>query len=137
MIRELLVMLTEDATWTLPELADRLNSDPQLVTMALEECRRLGYVERIAFDTCCGSCGAGGGDCHSRKPAGCCPSHDEPVRPPAERETSPGWWQLTQAGRAAAGRAPHVSPAAAGRTPHVSPAAAGRTPHVSPAPAVR
>jgi hypothetical protein len=116
MIGELLTMLACEHTWTLPELAEDLGTDPHLLRMTFEECRRLGYAERVEIDLGCG-CDRG---CRGAATAGASVEEDHHAALHADtlcssqrlqaelaerrsgEPTGLAWWRLTAAGLVAA-----------------------------------
>jgi hypothetical protein len=91
---DLLRALAEDRPRTMTELAAELGTDPGMLPLALEQCRRMGYLERMGLG-CCDGCG-------SHKTCSSCSS-----APASEldrgRPTGPVWWRLTASGRKAVG----------------------------------
>lgn len=93
MFSDLLRALADDRARTVTELADHLGADTGMVRLALEHCRRQGYLERLGA----GADGAGCGACKRRTLCAACgmarPTADDD-RPPA----GPTWWRLTEKG---------------------------------------
>lgn len=112
MLSDLLRALAEPRPRSLPEIARSLGTSQERLGLALEQCERLGYLDRM--DEACetSSCGA----C----PVAC------GMTPRARRDlalsTAPRWWRLTDRGRRAAGM-PGPAPVPLGASAAAAPTA--------------
>jgi hypothetical protein len=90
MLTDLLRAFAEPAPRSLAQIAAGLGTSPDRLRIALEQCERLGYLDR-GDDACtpdaCGACPVACG-VTLRDPAG---------RPPLA--VAPTWWRLTERGR--------------------------------------
>jgi hypothetical protein len=92
LLTDLLRELAQPAPRSLTDIAARLGTTPQRLGIALEQCERLGYLDR-GDDACspsaCGGCPVACGMLPDGRGASA---------------TTPRWWRLTERGRRAVAR---------------------------------
>lgn len=101
MLTDLLVALSSPRPRSLAEIAAELGTTAERLGIALEQCERMGYLDR-GDDTCAASaCGGCPVPCGVALRA---TASDRPGAPKGARATlqlAPVWWRLTDRGRRA------------------------------------
>lgn len=114
MFTQLLRALAEERPRPLSQIATDLGTDVEGIKLALEQCQRLGYIERATSGCPTAHCA----HCPIADP--CCGG----AQGPNARIITPTWWRLTERGE----RAAHAGRPAAGATSPAGVAAAPAVP---------